>query len=111
MKAGQLRHRITLQALTVELDSDGTQNDTWADAFPAPLWSAILPLSGAELMAAQAVQSKVETRFVVRYRPDIVPSMRAVHRGIFYNIEAIVPDNQSGREWLTLHCASGVNEG
>lgn len=112
MQAGNLRHSVTIQSLQLELnDSDGEQSEDWVDAFPAPLPAQILPLSGRELIAAAATASKVSTRIVVRYRPGIVASMRAVHRGLAYNITAVVPDNRSGREWLTLLCESGVNEG
>ena len=111
MKAGSLRHRITFESLTTELDSDGAASETWADAFGQKFSAEIVPLSGRELMAAQSMQSKVTTRIKVRYFPGIVASMRAVHRGTVYNIEAVVPDPESGRGWLTLHCSSGVNEG
>jgi len=30
---------------------------------------------------------------------------------VYFAIEAVVPDKQSGNQWLTLHCASGVTEG
>lgn len=112
MKAGRLRHRITLQAFTDTVDdSDGERIEEWVDAFPAALPAEILPLSGSELVASAAVSSRVSTRIIVRYRPGIVASMRAVHRGLIYNIEAVVPDNKTGNQWLTLHCSSGVNAG
>jgi hypothetical protein len=34
--------------------------------------------------------------------------MRVVHRDTIYTIEAVIPDNHSGRHWLTLQCSSGV---
>ena len=62
MRAGALRHRVTIEALTVEIDSDdGLQAQYW-DAFATMIPAEISPLSGKELIAAQAVQSKVTTR-------------------------------------------------
>jgi SPP1 family predicted phage head-tail adaptor len=111
MQAGKLRHRITLQSKTDTIDdSDGERTEAWVDAFTS-LPAEILPLSGRELIAASATSSRVATRIVVRYRPGIVASMRAVHRDVYFAIEAVVPDKQSGNQWLTLHCASGVTEG
>lgn len=92
-------------------DSDGERIEEWVDVFPSALPAEILPLSGRELVAASAVSSKVATRIIVRYRPGIVASMRAIHRGTYYGIEAVVPDPETGNRWLTLHCTSGVKDG
>jgi SPP1 family predicted phage head-tail adaptor len=110
MQAGRLRHRVTVEELITDLDSDGATLEAWYPIGP-PLSAEILPLSGRELIAADAVQSKVTTRIRIRYRPGIIPSMRAVHREEVYNIEAVIPDNNSGIRWLTLQCTSGVNDG
>jgi SPP1 family predicted phage head-tail adaptor len=111
MEAGRLRHRVTFEALVVEMDSDGAQVESWAPAFEGPLSAEISPLSGRELIAAQAVQSKLSTRIVVRYRPGFQASMRAIHRGTVYNILAVIPDPESGFEWVSLLCTSGVDDG
>lgn len=111
MRAGRLRHRVQFQSLVVELDSDGAQVETWVDAFPALIPAEIKALSGRALIAAQAVQSKVNTAIVVRYRTGFLPSMRGLHRGVIYNIEAVIPDPDSGITHLSLQCSSGVNEG
>lgn len=111
MKAGRLRHRIQFQQLIVELDSDGAQEETWQDIYPALIPADIMALSGKSLIAAQAVQSKVTTRIVVRHRPGLRESMRIIHRDTIYNIEAIIPDPDSGIHYLSIQCSSGVNEG
>jgi SPP1 family predicted phage head-tail adaptor len=111
MKAGRLRHRVQFQELIVQMDSDGAQEPTWVDIFPALIPADIAALSGRSLIAAQAVQSKVTTRIVVRHRPGLKPSMRVIHRDTTYNIEAIIPDPDSGVHYVSLQCSSGVNEG
>lgn len=110
-RAGRLTKRILIEALVVSLDSDGDQVETWYPLAPQLLSAEVSPLSGREIIAAAAVQSKVTTRIVIRFRPGIKASMRATHRGTIYNIEAVIPDNASGKRWLTLLCSSGVNEG
>jgi SPP1 family predicted phage head-tail adaptor len=111
MPAGALRHRVRFERLTIDLDSEGAQEEVWADAFGL-VSAEIAPLSGRELLAAQGVHSKVSTRIRVRYRPGIDAIMRVVHRDAsIYNIEAVVPDNDSGRRWITLLCSQGVNDG
>ena len=111
ISAGALRHRVTVERLTTEVDSDGATVETWEDAFGKALSAEIAPLSGRELIAAQAVQSEITTRIKMRGRPGLVASMRVVHRGTLYNIAAVVADPGSGSEWVTLMCTSGVNDG
>jgi SPP1 family predicted phage head-tail adaptor len=110
MKIGKLRHRVVLEELVTDQDSDGALTEEWVPV-GQPLSAGIVALSGSALIAAQAVQSKVATRITVRYRPGVKASMRVVHRGTAYNIEAIVPDENSGQRFLTLLCSSGVNQG
>lgn len=112
LPAGRLRHRVTFEELVTDQDSDGAMVPTWVpfgDGLPLP--AEIVPLSGRELIAAQAVQSKVTERIRVRYRPGFRASMRAVHRETIYNILAVIPDPDSGIRFVTLLCESGVNEG
>lgn len=110
MQAGRLRHRVTIEEHIVTLDSDGAQETAWV-AIGSPLPAEIVPLSGRELIAAAAVQSKVSTRIVMRWRPGFEPlqhPMRAVHRGTVYSIEAVIRDPISGRHRMILQCSSGV---
>jgi SPP1 family predicted phage head-tail adaptor len=112
MRAGKLRHLVTFETPTVEIDSSGDSTETWTKAFDGQQISAsIEPLSGRELVAAQQVHSRVTTRIIVRYRPTILPEMRIEHRGTYYNIDAIVPDPDSGFTHATLLCYSGTNDG
>lgn len=112
IKAGRLRHKIKIQSKTVAQDE--TTGDegvvSWVDF--ANVWAAVEPLSTRDVIAAQAMQSPATTRFVVRYRPGIDPTMRIIFRDAFYNIEGQpLPDTDSGLEYLTLLASSGVNDG
>lgn len=109
--AGRLRHRVRVEDLVTVLDSNGASEEDWADVFGRLLPAEIKPLSGNELLAAAATQSKVTTRIVMRYRAQARARMRVVHRETLYNIEAVVPDPESGFTWMTLHCSTGVSEG
>lgn len=110
LSAGRLRHRIRIERPGYEQDSvTGEMVLSWelvAEKVPA----AIEPLSAREFIAAQAVQSQVTTRIVIRRR-EIDASMRIVHRGKIYNIHGVLADPKSGLEYLTLPCSEGVNDG
>lgn len=113
MRAGTLRHRVDIEAFGVTLDSDGAQVEGWTSILDSdePLLPAeIVPLSGREFIAAQAVQAGVTTRITIRWRPDVKPSMRVVHGADLYNIKAVLPD-PTLRTHLTLMCETGVNDG
>jgi head-tail adaptor len=102
VRAGALRHRITIERLTEEFDSDdGVVSESW-EPFAGPLSAEIV---------AQAVQSKVSTRIRIRNRPGVVSKMRALHREAIYSIVAVLPDPVSGVSYMTLMCETGVNEG
>lgn len=110
VRAGRLRHRVTIEEKQITLDSDGAQEEVWV------LWATGVPaeigaLSARELIAAQAVSSKVNTRIKMRYRSGLSASMRIRHRDTIYNIEGVIPDPDSGIRFITLPCSSGVNSG
>jgi SPP1 family predicted phage head-tail adaptor len=107
------RHWLTFESLVEEMDSDGARTDVWAPAFDvSPTMPAeVEPLSGRELIAANAVQSRVTHRIRIRYREGITAEMRAVERETVYNIEAVIPDQDSGLRRLTLLASTGTNEG
>lgn len=106
--AGLLRHRVTLQAQITTTNSYGETAVTWVDI--ATIWAAIAPLSAREFLASQQIQSEVSARLTIRYRDDVRPSMRFLHRSWYYNIEGILADKDSGLEYLTLTCSMSYNE-
>jgi SPP1 family predicted phage head-tail adaptor len=109
LKEGRLRHRITLQRPGMDQDPDtGDVVPGWEDV--AEVWAEIAPLSVREYLAADAKQSEVTTRITIRYRDGITPDLRIYHAGKdkYYDIEGILPDPDSGLEYLTLACSEGV---
>jgi SPP1 family predicted phage head-tail adaptor len=109
MRAGLLRHRITLQRATTTRDEAGQTIKAWADY--ATEWAEHEPLRGRELILAQAEQAETTDRFRLRYRNDVLASDRVVHEGVVYEITA-PPINWRGRKMLLeLMCTSGVRSG
>jgi SPP1 family predicted phage head-tail adaptor len=109
MKSGDLRHRITLQnPVRTQNTSTGAITLSWEDV--VTVWASIKPLSTREFLAAQAAQSKVVGRIVIRYRAGVDATLRAVHNGKIYNIEGVMADADSGLEYLTLTVSEGVQK-
>lgn len=110
--AYRLRQRITIEQPGLTQDPvTGEMVSGWsvfADKVPA----SVEPLSARDFIAAQANQSEITARIVIRYRPGVLPTMRVIHRSKIYNIEGPpLPDADSGLEYLTLVVSAGVNDG
>lgn len=110
MRAGKLRHRVTIE------QPGQAQDPTTGEMIPgwqavATVWASIEPLSVRDFMAAQAAQSEVSARITIRHREGLDPTMRITHRGKAYKIEGLLPDDRSGRQWLTIPVSEGVSDG
>ena len=110
IKAGVLRHRIDIEQLTITQDSSGDAVRSWS-ALHSSVPASIEPLSARDFIAASAVQSQIVARITIRYRAGLNASMRLNHNGTIYNISGILPDKDSGLEYLTMPVTAGVNEG
>lgn len=108
MRAGLLNRKIVIQSKTITTDSYGGQVESWATF--ATVWASKNPLNGRELMAAQAAQSEVTTKFVTRYLSGVLPSMRISFGGEYYNISEVIDPDDAHRE-LQILTTSGVNDG
>lgn len=112
LNAGDLRHRVAIQERV-----EG-QQDTDSGAIPWT-WETVhsnvpaqkLPLSAREFEAAAAIQAEQSVRFVLRWMPGIIPKMRLLMDGIAYNINGVLEDQDTGRDYMTLSCSAGVNAG
>ncbi|GAB3282599.1 phage head closure protein [Larkinella harenae] len=110
LAAGRLRHRITIQRPVYEQDlNTGAMNPViWQEV--AKVYAAIEPLSTRDFIAAQAEQSKIIARIIIRYREGITADMRALHNGKIYVFSAPLADKDSGLEYLTIPVSEGVRD-
>lgn len=105
--AGDLRHKVELQALVDSQDPvTGQIEQTWTTI--ARPWAQIVPMSAREFLSAASEQSEVRGRIVIRYRGEVDATMRIVYRGKWYAIHGVMPDAESGKEHLTLMTGEGV---
>jgi SPP1 family predicted phage head-tail adaptor len=108
---GKLRHRITIQKPINQQDPTTGQLTTNWVAVASNVAAAIEPVSVREFVAAQAMQSQISARIVIRYRPGLTAQMRILHGAKIYNPQGWLADPDSGLEYLTAPCSEGVNQG
>lgn len=88
MPIGKLDRRITIQALTQGVGSVyGEPTETWTDW--ATVWANVYYGGGREFAAAQQVTAEIDTQFQIRYMAGLVPTMRIVYDGRYYDIHRI----------------------
>lgn len=107
--ASQLRHRVSLESMTLTRDAWGGVIETWGTV-ASQLPAAIVPLHGRELLAAQALQAGVTAKIIIRYRADVTPMMRVTHGTKIYAIKSVIPDPSLSRT-LALMCEEGISNG
>ena len=101
MRAGQLKHRITLQRPTGAQDAWGTPEAAgWEDV--ALVWADFRYQSGSESIRAGADVSIVRASVRIRWRAGIDAGMRVLYQGQAYDIEAVLPGGD--RQHLDLVC-------
>lgn len=111
LDAGRLRHRVTIQArANVQDPVSGETVIVWTDAW-INVAAAIEPLSARERIDAQAQRSEASARITLRPLAGLTAQHRIVHNGRIYTIEGVIPDPDSGLEWLTLPVSEGVSDG
>lgn len=92
MRAGRLRHRVTLLSPQITRDGLGTPTTEWIDQ--GQEWAGVEPLKGREFHAARQEHGEVTVRIVLRHRAGIGADWRVQHDGITYELIAppINPD-------------------
>jgi SPP1 family predicted phage head-tail adaptor len=108
MRAGALRRQVALQTRIASKDTFGQASVSWTTT--ATTWADIEPLSGRELMAAQAQQAETTHKVSIRYRSGVTPAMRVVYQGRNFNVLSVLDDDMAHKS-LTLLCSEGMTNG
>jgi SPP1 family predicted phage head-tail adaptor len=112
MNAGDLRHRIAVQAKTSTQDASGDPVDSWATL--ATIWGKVEPVRGREATyAGDQVLGEMDTRVTVRYSPasaQITQGHRLEHQGSIFNVVSVA-HVRLGKQTIEILCKSGVNDG
>ena len=109
MRAGALRHTVTVQQRTELPDSFGEPAQTWT-TMHADQPASIEPLSGRELINAQAIQSDVTHRVRMRYVAGVETKHRVAFGTRVFDIRAVRNVNERNIE-LEMLCTEGASAG
>ncbi len=102
MRAGPLRHRLSLQAEQRTPDGMGGYRQGWVELRKA--WAEITIPTGRTDVVAQQLQSLVTAEIRCRPSTDLLVGRRLVHGATVYRIDAVLPDNRNSM--LRLLCSN-----
>lgn len=116
MLAHRLRHRIEIQQLVEDQDSEtGATVFSWVTVMLNNVTlnnvpAEVLTGPGREFSEAGATQAETSARINIRWFPGLLPTWRILWDGKTYNITSIETDITSRQEYR-LRCIDGLTDG
>lgn len=108
LRAGRLRERLALQAISSVPDGAGGNTQSWAN-FASDIPAEIEPLAGGEAFRQGMANATQFYRITIRFRAGVTPRNRIWWNGQALNIRTCAdPDNR--RESLVITAESGAAE-
>jgi SPP1 family predicted phage head-tail adaptor len=102
MKAGSLRHRITVNAPSVIRDVYGQPVQSWTALYEC--WAGIVAATSKEIYSLGGFTSQVTHKVTLRYPAvSIKAGMQVTHEGRNFNIQAVSDPTELKAE-LDLFC-------
>ena len=100
MDAGELDRRITLQRLSETDDGYATVAGSWADI--ATVWAKLMPVLGAEKLAALENAGTARRKFKIR-RSSTVEDLSAKDRLVYNSVNHDIQDvSEMNRDFLII---------
>lgn len=110
MRAGKLRHRVSVQENTPTTDGQGGNTYVWANVSTFDNVAAeIVPASESEEQAGGKVKATVAHEVSMRYKAGITTAMRVLFRGRILAIKGVQNVAERGRE-MVLRCVEIVGD-
>lgn len=105
MRAGDLRHPVTIMTSTQVADGMGSFTET--DSIFARTRAAIWPISANERTKDSKVTMEISHRVRIRYQSGVLSGMRIIHNSRTLNIVSIV-NHDERNIMLDLLCREDV---
>jgi len=103
MRAGRLRHKVTVEQPAQVQNEYGELVDQWIAV--ATRRAAVEPLTGRENFAADTLSSESTARIVLRYGSDLAAidsTWRINHAGTIYDIQSVINPGQRNKEIILM---------
>lgn len=85
MRAGSLRHRVTLYDLVAQSDAaTGAYSEGWGNS--RDRWASADMVNARELLAGQGILAENSMKFVMRYDSTFSQTSKIVWRGSSYHV-------------------------
>lgn len=104
MRAGSLKHRLTIQSKSSTGDGMGGRVETWTD--DRTVWGAVWPLRGQELMIANQQGSEITHQIRIRYVAGITAQNHRIRFGdstTYFDIVSPPIDTELKHRELTIY--------
>ncbi len=105
MRAGLLRHGVTIKKPTRATGSDGKVTTSWIEF--DQVWASVEPLTGKEFLESQQMKNMVTHRIRIRHLPGVVPTYRVEFDSRVFNIEYVLNADERNIE-MELMCKEVV---
>lgn len=110
MKAGMLRHLVTIENPNYVLNTDTGEEELQGWTTLAQVYASIEPISGREQLAAAQVIGSTTVRIRIRYLAGITASSRVTFSDKIYTLTAPPIDRMERHKELELLCSEGITE-
>lgn len=108
MRAGKLKHRVTIQMPARVRDAAGQPAIGWTDF--AKVWANVQYLNGRQFLTSNGEANSATASIRLRYRTDLNATMRVLYGSTIFDIVAVLPDEDGG-DHVDLACTTGTNNG
>ncbi len=101
VNAGKYTHSIIIRSPSTSRDALGGVYGTGSTL--ATVWAEKQDWTGSEARENGRDNATLRTKFIIRYRSDVLPKMQVVHGSDVYDIEVVMDYDGTQRE-TTLEC-------
>ena len=106
MRAGRLRHRVTLQSQTRVASITGELIPSYQDEVTVS--AEVLETRGREYLTSNEAHAEITVKITIRYRTDIGPTWRVIFGSRIFDIKHVV-DLMGRHRTLELMCKELVS--
>lgn len=92
MRAGALRHQVTIQERVITQDpTTGAAIETYKDKH-INVPASVEPLSGREFLSAEQMRAEIRAKIMVRAGLNVLPTDRVKFQTRVYDVQAVLDD-------------------